>query len=239
MHIDILHRFDLSPAEAIKVQKKLQKRVDTSHHIDTNSIKLIAGSDLAYNREKNTAIASIVVMAFPSLSVVEETCSYMPITFPYIPGLLSFREIPAMVEAARKLSYRPDVWLIDGAGIAHPRGIGLASHWGLMVGIPTVGCAKSHLYGDYAEPSLQRGSFSPIRSKGGRIIGLVLRTRTGVRPLFISPGHLIDVESSKEIVLATCRKYRNPEPLRYAHNLADICKKGGQKAPPPERSLLL
>jgi len=227
LHITIPHRFDLSPSEAIKVQKTLQQKIDTSRKVHADSVKLIAGSDLAYDRQKDTAIASIVVMTFPSLSVVEEVCGYTQIPFPYIPGLLSFREIPPMVEAAKRLKHKPDVWLIDGAGIAHPRGIGLASHWGLIVNIPTIGCAKSHLYGHYEDPPVQKGSYTPIKSNSGKVIGIVLRTRREVKPIFMSPGHLIDIESAKEIVLMTCTKYRNPEPLRHAHKLADRCKKKG------------
>jgi deoxyribonuclease V len=150
------------------------------------------------------------------LELIEAVNASLKLDFPYIPGLLSFREAPVLIKAFQKLKNTPDVTLFDGQGIAHPRGIGLASHMGLILGYPTIGCAKKHLAGSYGPIPDAKGDYSPLKSDG-RIIGAVLRTRERVKPIFVSPGHAITVKESIQVVLDTCRGYRLPEPTRQAH----------------------
>ncbi len=175
--------------------------------------ELIAGVDAAFSVDK--VIGVICLYTYPELTLIEEAFVVKEISFPYIPGFLSFREGPAIVEALNGLELKPDVILFDGQGIAHPKGLGLASHIGVLLDAPTIGCAKSRLVGEYKEPGLKKGAWSPLKYHG-KVVGSVLRTRDHVRPLFVSPGHKIDLRSSLEIVLGCTRKFRIPEPLRMA-----------------------
>lgn len=176
------------------------------------------------NRENDRLIAAVVVVSFPALDVVETRVVSRNLRFPYVPGYLSFREAPAVIACLRLVRTPIDVLLCDGQGIAHPRGFGLASHVGLWAGIPTVGCAKSRLVGAHALVNSKRGRFGDLRYEGKRV-GSVLRTRDGVKPLFISPGNLIDQGSCRRIVLACCTRYRLPEPSRLAHVAAGEAKR--------------
>jgi deoxyribonuclease V len=160
----------------------------------------------------------MVVLSYPDLDPMDEAFVRGRISFPYIPGLLSFREAPLLIQAFRRLRRLPDVVLYDGQGIAHPRGFGLASHMGVLLGLPSIGCAKKRLVGDFGEVGLQAGSTTPLKMEG-KIIGAVIRTRKGVKPVFVSPGHRIDLEFSIKLVLRTCRGFRLPEPLRRAHRM--------------------
>ncbi len=177
--------------------------------------KTIAAADAIFY--KDYTISAVVVMEYPSLRVIEEASHTVKTTLPYIPGYLSFREGPAIVAAFEKLGHKPDVILFDGQGIAHPRGLGIASHLGVVLGIPSIGCAKSRLVGSYEMPDENKGSWSPLILEG-KTVGAVLRTRTGVKPLFVSPGHLITLKEAIEIVLK-CSRYRIPEPIRLADRL--------------------
>ncbi|UCG91295.1 MAG: endonuclease V [candidate division WOR-3 bacterium] len=199
----------------IKRQHKLAQRVRIKKIHGT--VQYIAGVDVAQKAE--LLFGCIGVFEFPSLYVVDEAFAQASSTFPYIPGFLSFREIPVIVKTYKKLRKKPDLILVDGQGIAHPRRLGLASHVGVMLGVATIGCAKSHLYGDYTVPRLGRGRYTYIRD-GKKRIGIVLRTRKNVRPLFVSPGNLVDMSDCRNFVLASTTKYRIPEPLRYAHTMA-------------------
>ena len=167
---------------------------------------------------------------FPSLKLVEVTIVEEPVRFPYIPGLLSFREAPAIEKAVTRLRQRPDLLLVDGQGIAHPRRMGVAAHLGLLLDIPAVGCAKSRLCGQATEPGPEAGSWTPL-VEGEEVIGAVLRTRVGVKPLYVSIGHRVDLEGARRWVLACCRGYRLPEPSRWAHRAA------GGRSPNPVTSL--
>lgn len=207
------------PSEGIRLQKELRSRVVTDW--DGRPVKIIAGADVHFPA-KNTALAAIAVFSYPDLDPLEETWVKTGCHVPYIPGLLSFREIPPILQALRGLKTLPDLILCDGQGIAHPRGVGLASHLGLEIGIPTIGCAKSPLYGQFQEPGPEKGEISPITDKNGRNIGYVLRTRDNVRPLYVSPGHLINAEESVRIVLNCSPRFRIPVPLRQAHKLAGL-----------------
>lgn len=213
-----LNSWNLSPAEARKLQTELASRVVTGTPL--KDYKLVAAVDASYNRRATWTSAAIVVVQLPDFEVVERVGVDVPLTFPYVPGLLSFREAPGLIEAFGKLKVRPDLILCDGQGIAHPRRLGIASHLGLFLGLPTVGCAKSRLCGEFEEPGPNRGDWSPLTDHD-EVIGSVLRTRPNVKPLFVSPGHLCDQAGAREVVLATSKRYRLPIPARMAHEFVN------------------
>ncbi len=197
-----------------KIQERLSKKVRCEPL--KKEVSLIAGVDVSVKEKKG--IACIVVMEYPEMRKVEVSIAKKEIRFPYIPGFLSFREGPVILKAIKKLKNIPDLFLFDGQGIAHPRGIGIASHIGVLIDMPTVGCAKSVLCGSYKEPGIEKGSWSPLIYKN-RTVGAVLRTRKGVKPIVVSVGHRITLSQAIKIVLDSC-KYRIPEPIRYAHMIA-------------------
>lgn len=180
-------------------------------------VNLIAGVDVAATPA--CLVGCIGVFSFPSLNLIEYSCAQASNTMPYIPGFLSFRELPVILKCYKKLKHEPDLLLIDGQGIAHPRALGIASHLGIILNKPTIGCAKSHLFGAFEMPGSAKGSYSMIMD-GERKIGLVLRTRENVNPLFVSPGNLVDLEDCRKYVLASLTKYKIPGPLRFAHKIA-------------------
>ena len=196
-----------------------QYRLSTKIRLERirDEVHLIAGVDVAVTPV--SLFGCIGVFSFPSLNLIEYSCANAPHKMPYIPGFLSFREIPVILKCYAKLKQKPDLLLIDGQGIAHPRAVGIASHLGIILNKPTIGCAKSHLFGDYEMPGSAKGSYSMI-TDGERKIGLVLRTRDRVQPLFVSPGNLVDLEDCRKYVLASLSKYRIPQPLRFAHKTA-------------------
>jgi deoxyribonuclease V len=206
--------------EARKIQRELRSNVKIIPLKKTP--RLVAGVDAAFTETR--VIAAACLYTFPELFPVEDAHAAETIRFPYIPGLLSFREGPAIIRAVRKLSGRPDVVLFDGQGIAHPEGMGIASHIGVLLNIPAVGCAKSRLVGNYREPGHSKGGFTDLIFHNEKI-GTVLRTRDNVRPLFVSPGHLIDRKGAVNIVLRCVGKYRLPEPIRRADMLSKKLKR--------------
>jgi len=210
-----LHEWDVTYDEARAIQERMAGRLKLVPL--PRSIRLVAGADMAFSKADDLFFAAVVVLTLPDMEPIEERCVKKRSRFPYVPGLLSFREGPALLEAFERVRNRPDVVLLDGQGLAHPRRLGLASHVGLWLGVPTVGCAKSRLTGDHAEPGGRKGGWSPL-TDGGEMIGSVLRTRTGVRPLFVSPGHLCDHEGARRVTLGCCTRYRLPEPTRLAHH---------------------
>ncbi len=212
--IPVLHPWDLDTRQARELQIKLAGGADTSRPIV--SPKTIAGVDVSFDVGGRWLFATVIVTRAGTEEVIERSGVVAEAGFPYVPGLLSFREAPPILEAYRALRQRPDVILVDGQGIAHPRRIGLATHLGLWLGIPTIGCAKSRLFGEYEEPGLDRGAWTPLTDKG-EILGAVLRTRARVKPLFVSPGHLCDLPSAIRIVLESSPGYRLPFPTRLAH----------------------
>ena len=224
MKIHPLHRWDLSAAEAITLQKELADRVDIRTPL--THCDLIAGADVSYNRFSTTFYASVVVLRADDLTMVETQGAVGEVTFPYVPGLLSFREAPVLLEAFAKVRSEPDVVMIDGQGIAHPRRLGIASHIGLWLQKPCVGCAKSRLTGRYQEPGKKAGSLAPLVADG-EVVGDVVRTKNNVQPVFVSPGHLIDLPSSVRLVVASCRGYRIPEPTRQAHLQVNALRRQG------------
>ncbi|MHC4481020.1 MAG: deoxyribonuclease V [Planctomycetota bacterium] len=214
MQISELHEWDLTPAEARQLQKELADQIELRPLPPCP--EFLAGADVAFDRELDMVFAAVIVFAYPELEPVEQATARQTAPFPYVPGLLSFREAPVVLDAFRKLRHEPDVVFFDGQGYAHPRRLGLASHIGLWLRRPTVGCAKSRLIGEHEEPGLRRGQAMPLRD-GGEQIGVVLRTREGVSPIFVSPGHLADFATSRSMVLDCCQGYRLPEPTRLAH----------------------
>jgi deoxyribonuclease V len=178
--------------------------------------ELIAGADASYGRFSSTFYASVVVLRMSDLTIVETQEAVREAPFPYIPGLLSFREAPVLLDAFAKLESEPDVVMLDGQGLAHPRRLGLACHVGLWLDRPCLGCAKSRLTGKFKEPGPKAGAVSPLTDED-EVIGQVVRTKNNVKPVFVSVGHKIDLRSAVEVVLATCRGYRIPEPTRQAH----------------------
>ncbi len=214
MKVHPLHSWDLTAEEAVALQLRLASQVVTAPTL--RSCKLIAGADISYNRFSPIFFAGVVVLRTDDLSVVEKRGVRMEVTFPYVPGLLTFREAPGLLETFARIQSEPDAVMCDGQGIAHPRGLGVASHMGLFLDVPCIGCAKSRLVGRYEEPGREAGSTSPLHL-GKKVIGSVVRTKTGVQPVYVSPGNRIDLESSVHWVLATCKGYRIPEPTRQAH----------------------
>ena len=219
-----LHRWDLSPKEAIHVQRRLSDRLVLSW--DGRKITSVAGIDVSV--KSGRARAAIVVLRYPELEPMEAATSEADAAFPYVPGLLTFREGPVILDAWEKLRLKPDLLLFDGQGIAHPRGMGLAAHMGLWLERPSLGVAKSRLYGAYDPPGLNRGDRADLLDEKAakRVIGAVLRTRAHVKPVFVSPGHRIDVKRAVEFALACCTRYRLPETTRWAHHVA-----GGEELP--------
>jgi len=218
MVISDLHPWDVTYKEAVKIQKDLKDKVSLKK-IDKR-IKYVAGLDVSYAKESNIMWAGVVVLDFPSLNKAEERWSQKKVSFPYIPGLLSFREIPALIDALRKMEIEPDLIFCDGQGIAHPRGLGLASHLGILLNKSTIGCAKSPLVGTYNQVGERKGNYAYLIHQN-RIIGAVVRTRSKVKPIFVSPGYGVMLNDCVKFVLETCSKYRIPEPTRQAHLLVN------------------
>ena len=234
-----LHNWNLSVTEAIALQKRLAGRVRLTPVRKTP--KLVAGLDCAFSKNGREIIAVVIVLKLPvfgtwhglparentakmvvppgiHFEIIETATVVQKVNFPYIPGLLSFREAPACIAAVEKLKTKPDAFIIDGQGIAHPRRFGIASHLSLFFDKPTIGCAKSRLIGDFEEPAFEKSSYSLLKDKG-ETIGAVLRTRTKVKPVFVSVGNKCTLEDATRIVLACTTKYRIPEPTRLAHQL--------------------
>ncbi len=214
MRICKLHEWDVTPAEARELQEALAPKVRLRPL--PCRLRLVAGVDIAVSRRLGLCFASAVVLSFPDMTTVEEAVAQDELRFPYVPGLLTFREGSVSLKAIGKLTNRPDAVIFDGQGLAHPRRLGLASHMGLWLGMPTVGCAKSRLIGSHGEVGRAKGESTPLLDEGDQV-GVVLRTRTGVKPVFVSPGHLADFGTSTRLVLECCTKYRLPEPTRRAH----------------------
>jgi len=214
MKIEALHNWRISVPQAIDIQRSLAG--DVSRRTGFTGARFIAGLDISVNRVKGMARGAVVVLSYPELLVVETEIVEGKLEFPYVPGLLSFREAPLMLAACQQLNITPDLFLIDGQGIAHPRRVGLASHLGLFLNAPTIGCAKSLLCGSCEMPADEKGSYAEIIDRD-ETIGAALRTRLRTKPVFVSIGHKIDLEDTIRWVLVCCRGYRLPEPTRLAH----------------------
>jgi len=215
MRVKTLHPWTLTPREAIALQRNLAAQVVVEDQVET--VRYVAGADIATFKDSSQAYAGVVVMSFPELKIIEEKGLELTLSFPYIPGLLSFRESPVLLEVFEKLEHEPDLILIDGQGIAHPRRFGIACHLGLLLDKPTIGCAKSRLFGHHKEPLPERGSFVHLYDDHRDVIGAVLRTKDRTNPLFISIGHQTDLPTAIHYTLACGQGYRLPEPTRQAH----------------------
>jgi len=218
MGISDLHSWTDDPEQAIHLQNTMRKRLVLAW--DDRPVNTVGGIDAGYSG--NSICAAIAVLSYPSLDPLYAVKGEAPLVFPYIPGLLAFRVIPAILAAWEKIAQKPDLLLVHGHGIAHPRGFGLASHLGLWLDIPCIGVAKSRLYGCQADVGPLRGDWSGLLDEAypSQMIGAILRTRPNSRPLYVSPGHLIDLPHSLEFVLSCCGNYRIPEPIRVAHMAA-------------------
>jgi deoxyribonuclease V len=224
-----LHQWDVTPKEAIEIQQRLRSMVSVAG-LDKEP-RLVAGCDISFDKGSDVVYAGIVVLELPTLAEVGCSTTVAQVKFPYIPGLLSFRESPALLEAWEKLETQPDVVMIDGQGYAHPRRFGIASHFGVLIDLPTVGCAKTVLVGKYEEPDAKAGSYSPLIDRE-ELIGAALRTQDGVNPVFVSVGHRINLESAIEVVLHCTKDYRIPEPTRQAHLLVNALRRGEEPKKP-------
>lgn len=221
----IRNRWDVTPAEARGIQLALRDRVELRDRL--GKVGRVAGADVALDLGKGQAVAGVVVYSFPTLEELERVSARRPLTFPYIPGLLSFREMPAILAAFEKVRNDPDLIFYDGHGYAHPRRFGIACHLGVVLDRPTIGCAKSRLVGKHGEPPAERGGWAPLEDKGERI-GAVLRTRAHVKPVYVSQGHRVSLERAIEMVLAVSDGYRIPRPTRDADHFVGAVKRGEQ-----------
>ena len=212
-----LHPWDISPKEAIATQKTLTGLISLQDEL--SELKTVAGVDVGFEQNNTIARAAVAVLSFKDLNLIEYAIARRPVHFPYVPGLLAFREIPVVLDALQRLENLPNILLCDGQGIAHPRGLGIAAHLGLITQLPSIGVAKTRLIGDHHEPGNTKGDWAPLFIKEKQV-GVVLRTRTNTKPLYISPGHKISIETSKNIVMHCLTKYRLPETTRHAHKLA-------------------
>jgi deoxyribonuclease V len=213
----ISHPWDLPVAEARALQPGLADKVVAETTFVPASVQTVAGVDVGFQGE--SARAAVVVLRLPELEPVDWSVGEAPVTFPYVPGLLTFREGPSVLAALERLSTWPDLFIFDGHGIAHPRRVGLAAHLGVLLDSPSIGCAKSRLTGEYAEPGQTVGDWTPLYEQG-ETIGAVVRTRTNVKPLYVSIGHRVDLPTAIDFVLRCTTRYRLPETTRYAHRLA-------------------
>lgn len=213
----------LSASEAIALQQELRTKINLKPL--EKPVSMIAGADISFNKYSTTVYAGIVVMSFPELQVIDKVAVTDITEFPYIPGLLAFREVPALSKAWEKLSIKPDVLVLDGHGIAHPRRMGIAAHFGVVMQTPTLGCAKSRLTGSFKEPDNEPPAYTDLVHQK-EVVGKVLRTKKNCKPVFISPGNLITMEESMELILKCIRKYRIPEPTRLAHKYVNEVRTG-------------
>ncbi|MFW6115598.1 MAG: deoxyribonuclease V [Chloroflexota bacterium] len=221
--IVINHPWHVSPTQAAQIQRGLRRHVVMQPLKD--QLEFVAGVDVSV--KKGRARSAVVVLSWPALEPIEAVTAERPAAFPYVPGLLAFREGPVVLAALEKLARTPDVLIFDAHGLAHPRRMGLATHLGVLLDLPSVGCAKSRLCGEYTEPDQEKGSWTSLR-EGDEVIGAVVRTRDRVSPVFVSVGHRVDLSSAVSLVLGCARRYRLPETTRWAHRVA-----GGQQPPQP------
>ncbi len=213
------HSWNPTFKEAKRLQLEFKNKIIPLS--DTGTINTIAGIDISFSKNSDIAFAAIIVFSFPEIAIIEKKIVKGKIIYPYVPGYLAFREGPLIEKLFHKINNKPDITLFDGHGVAHPRFCGIASHIGVFLNIPTIGCAKSKLIGKYQIPKNKKGATSNLIAHDGKIIGKVLCTREGCKPIFVSVGHKIDLKTAVKITLQTCIKYRIPEPIRQAHILCN------------------
>lgn len=219
MKIDDLHDWNLSPKAAVALQRELAPQLISDTPIAFDSLTSVAGVDVSVRRKRSRA--AVVVMRYPQLETLEIARAERETSFPYIPGLLAFREGPVILDALRQLRCQPDAFIFDGMGQIHPRKLGIAAHLGLWLQRPTVGCGKTHFIGEFVEPAAEKGSSSDLLYRDD-VIGAVLRTRAKVKPVYVSVGHLADLASAVTLILSATTRFRLPEPVRAAHNEARL-----------------
>lgn len=227
MNVRRLHRWDVPPAEATRIQQVLRRRLNVKDYRGANDT--VAGVDVSYDKRSTTVYAAVIVIHLKDRQILETATAVSQATFPYIPGLLSFREAPAVLKAFKQIHHRPDCLLCDGQGIAHPRRFGLACHLGLLLNLPSIGCAKSLLVGKYREPAQHRGSSQILYDKGEQV-GIILRTRDGVEPVYVSPGYRMSFDRARKVVLRASGGYRLPEPTRQAHLLVNALRRDANRS---------
>lgn len=215
---------ELTVPEATRIQREMQSEIQIIPY--QGPVNYIAGADISFNKFSTTVYAGIVLLKFPSLTPVGYSLVKKEVLFPYVPGFLAFREVPALLDAWEQLPVKPDILVVDGHGIAHPRRMGIATHFGVLTNQPTIGSAKKKLFGNYEEPAPEKGSHTPLTDKQGQVLGHVLRSKNKVKPIFVSPGHLTDVAGSLDILQQCIQGYRLPEPTRLAHNAVNQFRLG-------------
>jgi deoxyribonuclease V len=225
MRLELEHSWELSPREARELQLELRERLVLAPPPGLR-VRRVAGADLSMSRFSDRGFGGMVVLDAESLEPVASAGVETRLGFPYVPGLLSFRELPVLAAVWEKLEEAPDVLIFDGQGRAHPRRFGLACHGGLLFGVPSIGCAKSLLVGTHGELGRERGSTAPLVHRG-EVVGMAVRTRSGVKPVYVSPGHLMDLDTAVEIVLGVSPRYREPETTRHAHRLVNELRRAG------------
>jgi len=218
---NLVHAWDVTPAEARALQERLRLRVVLRDEI--GAVRRVAGVDVGFEEGGTVTRAAVAVLAYPTLQVIDTALAKRPTRFPYVPGLLSFRELPAVLDALEGLTVWPDLLLCDGQGYAHPRRFGIACHLGVLTGLPSIGVAKSRLIGEHEPVGIEKGSHVPLRIQG-EIVGAVVRTRTAVRPVYVSVGHRVSLDTAIHYVLACTRRFRLPETTRQAHHMASVDK---------------
>lgn len=223
MKMQRLHRWNVTPREAARIQLRLRERVELQDRL--SHVETVAGGDVALDLRRGRAIAGVIVFRFPEMTEIERAWSERRLTFPYVPGLLSFREIPALLKVFARLRHEPDLVFCDGQGFAHPRRFGLACHLGVLLDRPTIGCAKSILLGVAKEPPQRAGSWTPL-TDDGEVIGAALRTRDSVKPIYVSQGHRISLTTAIELTLAVSDGFRVPKPTRQADHFVEAVKRG-------------
>jgi deoxyribonuclease V len=214
---NLRHSWNLTPSAAIALQQRLRSKVVRTGR--PQAVRYVAGTDVGFERGGGITRAAVAVLSFPALELVDHAIARLPTRFPYVPGLLSFREMPALLMALDALRVRPDLLLCDGQGLAHPRRFGIACHMGVACGIPSIGVAKSRLIGEHGQPMQLRGAWAPLKDRG-ETIGAVLRSRPRMLPLYVSVGHRISLSLAVRYVMACTTRYRLPETTRWAHRLA-------------------
>ncbi|MFL5349795.1 MAG: deoxyribonuclease V [Hyalangium sp.] len=229
MELELLHGWDVTPQEAVALQNSLRERLVLRPPAGL-TVSRVAGADISTERGNDTGFGGFAVLDAVSLAPVAQEGSAVPLRFPYVPGLLSFRELPVLAAAWRKLERAPDLIVFDGQGIAHPRRLGLACHGGLLFGVPSIGCAKSLLVGTHGPLGEERGSVSEIRHRG-EVVGMAVRTRRGVSPVYVSPGHRMDLPTAVQWILRLSPRYREPETTRRAHRLVNALRRQSHELP--------
>ncbi|MEO1619053.1 MAG: deoxyribonuclease V [Planctomycetota bacterium] len=221
------HAWQVDADEAIQIQLELASVVEERNRM-SDEIRYVAGVDVAYRKRDNRVYAGVVILDSETLEVIESRTVVGESRFPYIPGLFAFREVPHLLQAFKNVERVPDLVICDGQGIAHPRRCGLASHLGVLLDVPTIGCGKTRHIGEFSEPDMSRGSFSPL-VEGEETIGSVLRTQDGIKPLFVSIGHRVSLPSARDWILRLANRYRQPEPIRCANEVVNKLRSSSQR----------